>query len=301
MPAESPELLDTQAGYGPADDQPLDLGRCLRRSCRSWRRGASARRGTRGCSRTPPRIWMACSVTHTATSPAFSFDIEPSPAVNGTPLRAIQAARHTSRRAASISVRMSASLKAMPWFMMIGLPKAVALLGVLAARTRRRPGRCRAPGRRRPGGWPRRWPSPAASRPVRPRLAGPGQLLVELLLAAEQAAAGHPHVVEDHLGGVRGPDARASRTSAPATGPCVPRRHDEAGLAAALQRGVDGGHDHVHVGDAAVGDPRLGAVEHPLVGGLVVDGPGAQRRHVGAGVGLADTQNAPSFTSSAVP
>ena len=43
--------------------------------------------------------------------------------------------------------------------------------------------------------------------PVRPSLAGPGQLGVELLLAAEQAAAGHPHVVEHDLGGVRGPDA----------------------------------------------------------------------------------------------
>ena len=40
------------------------------------------------------------------------------------PLRAIHAARHTSRRAASISVAMSASLNAMPWFMMIGLPNA---------------------------------------------------------------------------------------------------------------------------------------------------------------------------------
>jgi hypothetical protein len=39
------------------------------------------------------------------------------------------------------------------------------------------------------------------------RLAGPGQLLVELLLAAEQARAGDAHVVEHHLGGVRGLDA----------------------------------------------------------------------------------------------
>ena len=64
-------------------------------------------------------------------------------------------------------------------------------------------------------------------------------------------------------------------------------RHDEARLAAALQLGVDGGDDDVDVGDAAVGDPRLGAVEHPLVGGLVVDGARAQAGDVGAGVGLA--------------
>ena len=67
---------------------------------------------------------------------------------------------------------------------------------------------------------------------------------------------------------------------------------DEARLAAALQLGVDGGDDDVDVGDAAVGDPRLRAVEHPLVLGLVVHGPGAQARHVGAGVGLADAEGA---------
>ena len=56
--------------------------------------------------------------------------------------------------------------------------------------------------------------------------------------------------------------------------------------------GIDGGDDDVHVGDAAVGDPRLRAVEHPLVLGLVVDGAGAQRRDVGAGVGLAHAEGA---------
>ena len=69
-------------------------------------------------------------------------------------------------------------------------------------------------------------------------------------------------------------------------------RDDEAGLAPAAQRGVDGGHDHVDVGDAAVGGPRLGAVEDPLVLGLVVGGPGLQRRHVGAGVGLGHAERA---------
>ena len=42
----------------------------------------------------------------------------------------------------------------------------------------------------------------------------------------------------------------------------------------------------MRVGDAAVGDPGLGAVEHPLVLGLVVDGPRLERRDVRAGVGL---------------
>ena len=78
----------------------------------------------------------------------------------------------------------------------------------------------------------------------------------------------------------------------PCDRPCVPGGIDEAGLAATPQLGVDGGDDDVDVGDAAVGDPRLGAVEDPLVGGLVVDGPGAQRRHVGAGVGLGHAEGA---------
>ena len=48
----------------------------------------------------------------------------------------------------------------------------------------------------------------------------------------------------------------------------------------------------VGVGDAAVGDPGLGPVEHPLVGGLVVDRAGAQARDVAAGVGLRDAEGA---------
>src|SRR5664280_477668 len=50
--------------------------------------------------------------------------------------------------------------------------------------------------------------------------------------------------------------------------------------------GVDRGDHHVDVGNAAIGDPRLRAVDDPLVLGLVVDGAGAQRRHVRPGVGL---------------
>ena len=45
-------------------------------------------------------------------------------------------------------------------------------------------------------------------------------------------------------------------------------------------------------GDAAVGGVRLLAVEHPLVGRLVVAGAGAQRRDVGAGLGLGGAEGA---------
>ena len=46
----------------------------------------------------------------------------------------------------------------------------------------------------------------------------------------------------------------------------------------------------MHVGDAAVSDPGLGAIEHPLVFRFVVDRSGAQRGDVAAGVGLGDAK-----------
>ena len=67
-------------------------------------------------------------------------------------------------------------------------------------------------------------------------------------------------------------------------------RDDERGLAARAELAVDRRDDDVDVGDAAVGRPRLLAVEDPLVLGLVVDRAGAQRRDVGAGVGLGDAE-----------
>ncbi len=54
--------------------------------------------------------------------------MEPSAAVNGLPLLAIQEARQTSSRAASIRVRMSAMVKAMPWLSMIGRPNCSRVL-----------------------------------------------------------------------------------------------------------------------------------------------------------------------------
>ena len=61
---------------------------------------------------------------------------------------------------------------------------------------------------------------------------------------------------------------------------------DERGLAAVAELGVDGGDDDGDVGDAAVGDEDLGAVEDPLV--AVALGGRAQRLDVGAGAGLGD-------------
>src|SRR5215472_12763825 len=70
----------------------------------------------------PPSIWMACSVTRTAVSPANSLDIEPSALANLWPRLAIQAARQVSSLAASTPACMSASMNAIAWFWPIGLP-----------------------------------------------------------------------------------------------------------------------------------------------------------------------------------
>ncbi len=67
-------------------------------------------------------------------------------------------------------------------------------------------------------------------------------------------------------------------------------RDDEAGLATAFEVGLHRRHHHVDVGDATVGDPRLGAVEGPFVLGFVVHRTGTQARYVGAGVRLRHTE-----------
>jgi len=67
-------------------------------------------------------------------------------------------------------------------------------------------------------------------------------------------------------------------------------RDDERRVTAALQLGLDRGDDHMdrrHLGDAAVRDPRLGAVDDPLVLGFVVHRARTEAGDVGTGVGLA--------------
>src|SRR3954470_4540245 len=120
-------------------------------------------------------------------------------------------------------------------------------------------------------------------------LAGARQALVELLLAAQQTAARDAALVEEDVGGVRRAqavllDLRAHLQALGAG------RDDERGLPARAELAVDRGDDDVHVGDAAVGRPRLLAVEDPFVLGLVVLGERAQRRDVRAGVGLAHAE-----------
>ena len=75
-------------------------------------------------------------------------------------------------------------------------------------------------------------------------------------------------------------------TFAPCSMPFGAGRDDERCVAARAELAVDRGDHDVDVGDAAVGRPRLLAVDDPLVLGLVVLGGRADRRDVGAGVGL---------------
>ena len=169
------------------------------------------------------------------------------------------------------------------------LAELLAGLGVVERHLVRRPGdadRHRADGGA--GALERRHAGVAAGAGA---LADPGEAGVELVLAAEQAAAGHAHVVEHDLGGVAGADAVLVELLALAEA-LRARRYDEAGLAAGLEVGVDDGGDDVDVGDAAVGRPGLGAVDDPLVGGLVVAGTGAHRADVAAGVGLGGAEGA---------
>ena len=61
----------------------------------------------------------------------------------------------------------------------------------------------------------------------------------------------------------------------PCSSPGVPFCDHERRLAPVAERRIDGGHDHVDVGDPAVGDEDLGPVEDPLVAVELGGGPKA--------------------------
>ena len=123
--------------------------------------------------------------------------------------------------------------------------------------------------------------------------------LVELLLAAEQAAAGQHHVAQHDLGGVRRPDSHLLELL-PHLEPGGLRWYDEARLPFCPELGRHARHDHMDIGDAAVRDPSLRTVEGPGVGRLVVDRPRPQLADVRAGVGLRDAERShPEITGAA--
>ncbi len=118
-----------------------------------------------------------------------------------------------------------------------------------------------------------------------------GELVVELLLPAEQVIGGEPDAGELELGGVGRAAAElvelAHHLQSGGTA-----GHDEQRLAFVAQFLVDDRVDHVDVGDAAVADPHLVAVDDPVCvrAGAVPAGRGAQVADVAATLGLGDRQ-----------
>src|SRR6266700_485022 len=94
-------------------------------------------------------------------------------------------------------------------------------------------------------------------------LARPGQLALQLFDSTEHILEWDRAVLEQHLSGVRGPDAHLPFFLAlpDAFGP---GRHGEARLTARAELWLDRRDHHVHVGDTAVGDEYLLAVEDPV-------------------------------------
>ena len=123
------------------------------------------------------------------------------------------------------------------------------------------------------------------------RFARLGEFVVELVLAAEQVGGRHPDAVELQLGGVRG----AAPELVELADHLQARRaagHDEQRLPLVAELLVDDGVDDVDVGDAAVADPHLVAVDDPvgIRSRTVAAGRGAQVPHVAAALGFGDRQ-----------
>ena len=118
-------------------------------------------------------------------------------------------------------------------------------------------------------------------------LARPCQLVLELVLAAEQVGAGDPDTGELQLGGVRRPATELVELahhlqSRRAAG------HDEKGLPAVAEFLVYHGVHDVDGGDAAVADPHLVPVDDPIV--TISSRRGAQIADVAAALGFGDGQ-----------
>ena len=118
-------------------------------------------------------------------------------------------------------------------------------------------------------------------------LARLGQLVLELVGPAQEVPGRDAYAVEAELRGVRGPAAQLVQLPHQLeTGRAA--GHDEHRLAAVAEVGVDGGGHDVHVGDPAVADPHLVAVDHPVVAVATRRGP--QVADVAAALGLRDRQ-----------
>ena len=117
-----------------------------------------------------------------------------------------------------------------------------------------------------------------------------GDLVQPLALLAHEVGGGHPDVVEEQLGGVRGLQAHLVQLLARGVALVVLLLHEEQAEAVPVPaRGgaaVRAGKDQGGVAGDAVADERLLAVEHVLV--AVAHGPGAHPAQVGAGARLGE-------------
>ena len=103
---------------------------------------------------------------------------------------------------------------------------------------------------------------------------GPLQTSLELLHAAEHVLGRDRAVLEQHLRRMRSADAHLLFLL-PHPQPLGAGRNDKARLAAGAEIRLHGRHHHMNVGDAAVGDEDLLAVEHPLA--VLTDRPRLHR------------------------
>src|SRR6202011_1383444 len=115
------------------------------------------------------------------------------------------------------------------------------------------------------------------------------QLCLELFDAAEHILERDLAVLEQHLGRVRGADPHLPFLLALADA-LRAGRDDKARLPARAELGLDRSDDDVDVGDAAVGDEDLLAVEDPAA--VLAHRPRLHRRHVRAGLWLGDRKRA---------
>ncbi|SPA54634.1 protein of unknown function [Cupriavidus taiwanensis] len=90
------------------------------------------------------------------------------------------------------------------------------------------------------------------------------QVAEALILLAEQVASRHPDVVEEQFGGVLGVHADLLQLAAAAEALAIGFDHDQADALGAGRR-VGLAHHHHHVGDEAVRDEGLAAVDDPFV------------------------------------
>jgi hypothetical protein len=123
------------------------------------------------------------------------------------------------------------------------------------------------------------------------RFARPRQLVLELVVTAEQVGGRNANAIELQFGGVRRPAAELVELADQLQARRAAGHHEQR-LPAVAEFLVDHGVDHVDVGDAAVADPHLVPVDDPVgaLPGAVPAGPGAQIAHVAAALGLGDGQ-----------